>query len=131
MGDPTEGALLFLGQKVGLNPELVRQEWKIIDEIPFDSVTKRMTVVVKNSESRIQNSELIFSKGAPESILSICDKQLINGKEEKFGLEEKEQVDKQVEEWGRKGLRVLGFAYKQTQSLKLKTQNHNSKLKFE
>ena len=131
LGDPTEGALLFLGQKVGLNPELVRQEWKIIDEIPFDSVTKRMTVVVKNSESRIQNSELIFSKGAPESILSICDKQLINGKEEKFGLEEKEQVDKQVEEWGRKGLRVLGFAYKQTQSLKLKTQNHNSKLKDE
>jgi Ca2+-transporting ATPase len=47
LGDPTEGALLFLGQKMGLIPEMVRKEWKVIDEIPFDSVTKRMSVIVE------------------------------------------------------------------------------------
>lgn len=127
LGDPTEGALLYLGQKVGLNVDNVRKEWELIEEFPFDSVTKRMSVIVKNLESKIQNSELIFSKGAPESILSLCNKQLISGEIKNLDIKEKEEVQKKVEEWGKKGLRVLAFAYAKSQIPNSKLQT-NSKL---
>src|SRR3989338_4002564 len=86
LGDPTEGALLYLAQKIGLIPEEVRKEWKIVEEEPFDSVTKRMSVIVqrvggKKLEVRslklptpnLQPQTVLFTKGAPESILEICD----------------------------------------------------------
>src|SRR3989338_8425703 len=68
LGDPTEGALLYLGHKMELIPEMVRKEWQILDEQPFDSVTKRMSVLVSQkspSESEGKNQKLLFSKGAP------------------------------------------------------------------
>jgi len=106
LGDPTEGALLFMAQKQGLDIDEIRANWKIIDEKPFDSVTKMMTVVAK------QKTEIIFSKGAPESILNICDKILINDKEIKLTPEKKKQIENQVKKWAEKGLRVLAFSFK-------------------
>jgi len=107
LGDPTEGALLFLSQKVGLKPEDLRQDWKIINEIPFDSVTKRMTVEVQK-----KNESYIFSKGAPESILEISDRILINGIEETMSEINKKNIENIMSSWAKKGLRVLAFAYK-------------------
>jgi Ca2+-transporting ATPase len=108
LGDPTEGALLFMAQKQGLDINEIRANWKVIDEKPFDSVTKMMTVVVQNSKS----NKLILSKGAPESILNICDKILINDKEIKLTNEKKKQIENQVKKWAEKGLRVLAFSFK-------------------
>ena len=72
LGDPTEGALLYLAHEVGLKPDEVRKEWKIIEEMPFDSVTKRMSVVVNNQgEARTPHSTIYFFKRSPESILEI------------------------------------------------------------
>ena len=75
LGDPTEGALLFLAQEKGLNIEEVRKEWKLIDEKPFDSVTKMMSVAVQgltlNKRDKVR-PYITFSKGAPESILNVC-----------------------------------------------------------
>mgnify|MGYP005851849471 FL=1 len=67
IGDTTEGALLLLTQQLGIAYENDRQKWKIIDEIAFNSQTKRMTVYVKKD-----HEEIILTKGAPESILNIC-----------------------------------------------------------
>ncbi|MFA6016923.1 MAG: cation-translocating P-type ATPase [Patescibacteria group bacterium] len=102
LGDPTEGALLFMAQKQGLNIEEIRKEWQLIDEKPFDSVTKMMTVVVKKNK---QNQKIIFSKGAPESILNVC---------EQMTKAEKSKVKKKVNEWASKGLRVLAFSQSKT-----------------
>jgi len=112
LGDPTEGALLYLAQKSGLSIEDTRKDWQLIDEKPFDSVTKMMTVVVeKKSKFKIQNSKFVFSKGAPESILNVCDKILIGNKEVKMAQEEKNKIEKQVEKWASQGLRVLAFSF--------------------
>ena len=119
LGDPTEGALLYLAQSSGQNIEMMRKEWEIIDEQSFDAVTKRMSVLVRNQLKSVETSlnqqeqKYLFSKGAPESILEISDKILINGKENILDFKQKEKIEKQVEEWGRKGLRVLAFSYKQ------------------
>ena len=110
LGDPTEGALLYLAQKEGIDITEERKKWKLIEEKPFDSVTKMMSVTVRHSgersDSRIQKrfwtsqNDIVFSKGAPESIIKIC----------KLTGSEKKKIEKQVEEWAEKGLRVLAFS---------------------
>ena len=116
LGDPTEGALLYLAQKTGLLIDMVRKEWKIVDEQPFDSVSKMMSVTVENSSKftlRIgeKSSKLTFVKGAPESILAGCNAIQIGRQIEKLTERKKAQIEEQVEKWARKGLRVLAFAY--------------------
>jgi len=126
LGDPTEGALLYLAQEAGLILEMVRQEWKIADERPFDSVSKMMSVTVeKNSKFEIRNSKTVFTKGAPESILSICDKIQVGRQTEKLTDGKKEIIEKQVEKWARKGLRVLAFTYKQGSNVTMKQFNND------
>jgi len=113
LGDPTEGALLYLAQKLGINIEEERKNWQLMEEKPFDSVTRIMTVVVKKNiysssgakrsreDSSRQARTITFSKGAPESILDICELTAVKRKE----------IEKQVASWAEKGLRVLAFAY--------------------
>jgi len=99
LGDPTEGALLYLAQKTGLDIETVRKDWQIIDEKPFDSVTKIMNVVVKK-----HNETISFTKGAPESVLQMCEKTLTKNK-----IKEIEDI---FINWAKKGLRIIAFAQK-------------------
>jgi P-type Ca2+ transporter type 2C len=110
LGDPTEGALLYLAQEVGVKPEDLRKEWKTIEEAPFDSVTKRMSVVAGAGSKE----HILYSKGAPESILEISDSILKGNKIEKFTTAEKNKIDDQMNKWARKGLRVLAFSYSDT-----------------
>lgn len=101
LGDPTEGALLYLAQKEGIDIDDVRKKWKLIEEKPFDSVTKIMSVTVKKNQSLATSHQpLIFSKGAPESIINVC----------KLTNVEIKKIEKQVQSWAEKGLRVLAFS---------------------
>ena len=109
LGDPTEGALLYLAQEVDLAPEIIKKEWKLIEEKPFDSVSKMMSVIVRKGNQ--QGPSLTFSKGAPESILAMCDSMLFGNKEEKMTDRQKGEIEKQVMTWAKKGLRVLAFSY--------------------
>jgi len=118
LGDPTEGALLYLSQEAGLILDMVRNEWKLIEEKPFDSVSKTMTVKV---EKRAKKEEtFIFSKGAPESIVANCDRILIGHTTHALGEKEKEKIEKQVEKWAKKGLRILAFSYSHGPNIKHK-----------
>ena len=127
LGDPTEGALLYLAQKAGINIDEERKKWKLIEEKPFDSVTKMMTVIVKNDQSLITNHQsLIFSKGAPESIIKTSNQILVNGKVKELTDVRKREIEKLVAKWAERGLRVLAFSYK-SQILNSKSQI-NSKL---
>src|SRR3989339_1476229 len=123
LGDPTEGALLYLAHEVGIQTEEVRKKWVTIDENPFDSVTKRMSVVVSH-----QKEKLLFSKGAPESILEISNTIQKGNKAEPLTLEERKKIEDQMEKWTKKGLRVLAFSYKQLKSAQTKTDPSRSQL---
>ncbi len=109
LGDPTEGALLYLAQKKGLELEKVRKEWKLLDEVPFDSITKMMTVKVKKPGKT--GGEYSFSKGAPESILSRSKKILIGNKEKPLTPNERKKLESVIAKWAGQGLRVLAFSY--------------------
>lgn len=65
LGDPTEGALITLARKAGLNTEALGQQYHEMKEYQFDSGRKMMSSV------RQYNKQLIvFVKGAPEAVLA-------------------------------------------------------------
>lgn len=107
-GDPTEIALLEYPFKLNILKEKLEKEFKRIDEIPFDSDRKLMTTVnlVDDKKARV------FTKGALDSILSICNKISINGKLVDFSKEYKAKVLENSNIMSDKALRVLAFAYK-------------------
>ena len=108
VGDPTEGALLFLAQESESIPEAIRESWKLVEEIPFDSVSKRMTVKVSQKQETY-----ILSKGAPESILELCDHIVMNNKIVALSEGMMEEISQVLENWAEQGLRILAFSYKE------------------
>jgi magnesium-transporting ATPase (P-type) len=68
-GDPTEGALLALAAKIGLDREQEQQNLPRIDSIPFDSEQRFMATLHAEGTGR----RLVYLKGAPERVLAMCD----------------------------------------------------------
>ncbi len=64
MGDPTEACLITAAEKAGIDVTTARKDYPRIHEIPFSSVTKRMTVVVRAPSGEIH----VITKGAAESV---------------------------------------------------------------
>lgn len=106
-GDPTEVALIDVGNKVNILKEDLNKEFKRVNEIPFDSDRKLMTTV--NSYNNKYN---IFTKGAIDSILKISNKILVNGEIKEFTNKEKDATLKASNAMSDDALRVLALAYK-------------------
>ncbi|MEW9900635.1 HAD-IC family P-type ATPase [Chitinivorax sp. PXF-14] len=67
-GDPTEGALLTLAMKLGLDPAIEREARPRIDVIPFESEYRFMATLHHGHDG----DGLLFVKGAPEKLLALC-----------------------------------------------------------
>ena len=67
-GDPTEGALLTVGVKAGLDPDRERAGCPRTDTIPFEPEHRFMATLRHDHEGR----GLVFLKGAPERVLEMC-----------------------------------------------------------
>ena len=113
-GDPTEGALLTLSEKVGILKDELNDNHKRIAEIPFDSTRKMMTTF---NENIFSSNVISATKGAPDIVIDNCKYILINGKVEEFTNELKEKVLLQNSEFAKQALRVLAFAYRKFDSL--------------
>ena len=110
LGDPTEGALLIYAMKKGYDVKKIKQNYKILKEQPFDSVRKRMSVVVIND---FGNSDyVLYSKGAPEELINVCSKAVVSNHEIELTFEEKKQIKEFCTKLSSKGLRLLGLAKK-------------------
>lgn len=110
LGDPTEGALLYVAKELGIVVEDERKNNPIIEELPFDSVTKRMSVLVGGAET------ILYTKGAPESILEISTSIQKGTQVYPLTGEERKKIENQMDSWARKGLRVLAFSYKENET---------------
>lgn len=109
LGDPTEGALLTMASKAGLNPERLHEEIPRLDEIPFDSTRKMMTTFNSNFfKGKISS----FTKGAPDIIISNCDYALLDGKVVEFTPELKNRALDINNEFARSALRCLAYGYR-------------------
>ena len=68
VGDPTEGALLALAHKAGLDPIEMLQGFPRVDEIPFESEHRFMATLHHDHTG----GAFILLKGAPERVLDLC-----------------------------------------------------------
>jgi potassium/sodium efflux P-type ATPase len=108
VGDPTDGALQVAAMKFGTNTQSLLAEKPILHVIPFDSKRKRMTTVHKNGEGL-----LVYTKGAPRSVLSICDKVAVDGEVRELSGEWIVEVESRIRYFADAGLRVIAVAYRQ------------------
>lgn len=114
IGDPTEGALITLAGKGGINKHTINTEFPRVEEIPFDSDRKMMTTFHKDY---IPNKIVSFTKGAPDIIINRCNRISIYGKISEFDDEMKKEVLKVNSYFSKDALRVLAFAYKEYNEL--------------
>ena len=104
IGDPTEKALVNFAKNMGY--DLTAYSNSRIDEIPFDSERKLMSVLIKGEEHNT-----IYTKGALDKILQRCNKILKDGKVLPLTTKEKEIILSGNDYMTSKALRVLAFAY--------------------
>lgn len=105
-GDPTEGALLALGGKLGLTQNESNTAWPRQDSIPFESEHRFMATLHQDTEAQ----PWIFVKGAPERILDMCSRQLGHGGDQPLDADYWRRMATDI---AARGLRLLAFACKQ------------------
>jgi magnesium-transporting ATPase (P-type) len=105
-GDPTEGALVVLARKGGIERETAERRRPRVREYPFDSVRRRMSTV----HVLPTGDHLVLTKGSPEAVLAAS--QWITGERarDELGPSEREQVLADVDRLTADGLRVIGLA---------------------
>ena len=107
VGDPTEVALVVLGDKFNLEKNTLNAEYKRVGENPFDSDRKLMSTL--NEEG---NKFRVHTKGAIDNILMRSNRILVNGEILSITDEAKAKILKVAENMSDDALRVLGVAFK-------------------
>ncbi|MGH7195869.1 MAG: cation-translocating P-type ATPase [Candidatus Saccharimonadales bacterium] len=107
VGDPTEGAIITLARKAGVEPEKLDEKYSEIKEFQFDSARKRMSSV-----RRYGSHIAVFVKGAPESVLEKSSEIWDHGHTRKLHKKDLENLNKYNEDEAKNARRNLGVAYK-------------------
>jgi Ca2+-transporting ATPase len=102
IGDPTELALYEAAKAAGLDKHDIEDQWPRVAEVTFDSTRKRMSTLHRDDGGCV-----IFTKGAPESVLPICTQAMVD--EGLQGLEEEPWL-RLAEDLAAEGYRVLAVA---------------------
>ena len=76
-----------------------------VDEIPYDFVRKRLSVVVRQVDETI-----MITKGALDNVLSVCDRVDWAGEIIPLDVPHRAEIQQQYENWSQQGYRVLGVA---------------------
>ncbi|WP_448525305.1 cation-translocating P-type ATPase [Parathermosynechococcus lividus] len=115
LGDPTEGALLPLALKGGLDPSALRHNAERVVEFPFDADRKRMSVVYRTSSIPDLPTDAPYwmaTKGSPELTLERCQWQQVGTAVTPLTPENRQHVLAANNDLAAQGLRVLGLAYR-------------------
>lgn len=108
-GDPTEGALSVFAKKIGFHRNDLLAEAPILDEIPFDYELKLHISLHKQ-----EKGNLMVLTGSPEEILELSEKEWSTDGIKKLTAEKKRMTQSVMRSMLEDGLRVIGFAYRET-----------------
>ena len=110
VGDPTETALVRLGEDHGFDEEAIRAHWPRLTELPFDSDRKLMSTVHEMTGGR-----LMVTKGAVDVLLDRCV----------ISRAERAAVEQTNERFSNEGLRVLAFACRRIERETVSTEDES------
>lgn len=96
-----------LDDAILVHREISLEGFQKIDEVPFDFVRRRVSVVVEKAQQRF-----FIAKGAPEDILKISAFSEVGGQTEEITDEIRKKIEQKYFDLSAEGLRVLGVAYK-------------------
>lgn len=123
LGDPTEIAFLDYSEKLNQPYRAIRQQFPRLQELPFDSDRKLMSTL-----HEIDGEHLLLTKGGPDVVFGRSTKVLIDDQVVPITDEIKQKLQYQNEEFSKRALRVLAFAYRpltdvQSRELTLEDEN--------
>ena len=121
-GEPTEAALLEAALAAGLDWGSLARSRPRVAELPFDSDRKRMATLHQEGTAVVG-----YIKGAPESVLSRCHRQMGAGGAEALDAE---AASAAAEEMAAAGLRVLAFALRRFDALPARHDDAEEELLF-
>lgn len=107
-GDPTEICLVVMANQFNMHKKDLEAKYPRIDELPFDSVRKMMS-----TKNMYEGKELMFTKGALDSILSYTNHILINGAIRPITQKDIDEIYAANKTFSDKALRVLALAFKE------------------
>jgi Ca2+-transporting ATPase len=110
-GDPTEGALIVAARKAGLCSEDLGKRFQRVGELPFSSERKLMSTV--HTDVQRAGRLLVFTKGAPDVLLSRCAQELIGQETRVLDDARRRQIVNANEDMAGEALRTLGIAYRE------------------
>ncbi|MBE7463884.1 MAG: cation-translocating P-type ATPase [Planctomycetes bacterium] len=105
LGDPTEGALIVAARKAGVEAG----PGKTVDERPFDSERKLMSVVFETEAGAL----MLYAKGAPEMLLARCTHEWRGGNLQPLDEARRAHWMRLNEALAERALRVLAFAWRE------------------
>jgi len=124
-GDPTEVALIDIGNKYNLKRDDVNAAHPRVNEAPFESDRKLMSTVNKYG-----NSFYVMTKGATDNLLKLCTKALIGSEVVPMSEEIEKDFMDAANGMSEQALRVLGAAYKEVTSPEMDQEQMESDLIF-
>jgi len=109
-GNPSEGALLVVAAKAGIDTDALREKSKRPAEIPFSSDTKYMATLHLEADG---GGQIAYVKGAPERILKFCSHGLKDGEMTELDEAFREEILDLNERFGSQAFRVMAGAYRE------------------
>ena len=96
-----------LDEAILKHKEIDTSKYQKIDEVPFDFIRRRVSVVVEHAGQRF-----FIAKGAPEEILKVCSYYELDEVIADLNEETRKRIEQKYNDYSAEGLRVLGIAYK-------------------
>lgn len=109
-GDPTEGALVVLAYKAGLDLDSLTNRMPRVFEIPFESASKLMVTL-----HRAGDKNLVMVKGALEQVLALCG-YVAAAEVRAITSEDRREMESAARAYGERALRVIALAYQEVES---------------
>ena len=109
LGDPTEAALIVVGEKAGMNQASLASEFPRLSEVPFDSTSKRMVTVHRTPQGRT----VAYLKGSPGTLLAASNAQARQSGVTPLTPDDRRRWEEANEGLAGAALRVLGLAYRE------------------
>jgi Ca2+-transporting ATPase len=110
VGDPTEGALVVLAAKGGVDPELTRQRYPRIAEVPFDAAYKFMATFHEMQDEGGRTVIRAYVKGAPDQLLARASNAVSPDGRSVPVAKVRDRYMEENERLGAQGLRVMATA---------------------